>query len=548
MAKEDYAPLSATMEQQAKLPLYGASESQLADLKKSQEEALGALEQRYAQPNWFKVAAGFAKPQFGGFLASLGSASEALGENVEQQRQQQLPIAQMRAQLAQTNLLMGQNKTVSDMLAERRAKGLPITPEFVSEVTARFPESSVAKSLAAELGTQQKQQELTSSQQRLMLDAIQMKQAKGMALTPAETKFLDSLTSQLGQREEARPLTGTPSPFNQGDLAQQLTRAQADIDATTRELSRLSPSDPRYEIIKAEQTKAQAKVRELQGAGTQPVSGEQVSVTKAETAKNQDFYPKSFTPPSVEGMSDPERNAVMNAWTANAQAEEKRAAEQVNQWRSLAMDTVYSSLDSQYKSAIDLIQNNPSVAKKVFNLLRGDGSLVNQITSAFQAGLGVNLGNMVANVSVPVEAYKRAGLNQEEQMLADRLVNAMLTVGGAKLASQGYSPEKGQETYNKFLEGTKANLQQNAATALHTLQKGYVEFKQNKKLYDTVVKEHRNQVKSGTVTPYTDVLHNSPELARINAEAREQMSQHERDYEAAIRRANENRRKLTGGG
>ena len=54
----------------------GAIENAMA---KSNEFAK-ALEKRYEQPNWFKVAAGFAKPQLGGFTASLGSAAEALGK------------------------------------------------------------------------------------------------------------------------------------------------------------------------------------------------------------------------------------------------------------------------------------------------------------------------------------------------------------------------------------------------------------------------------------------------------------------------------------
>jgi hypothetical protein len=68
------------------------------------DEQVGKLQNRYNSPNWFKVAAGFAKPQLGGFLASLGSASEAMGENVEQQREQEVPIAQMKVQMEQANM------------------------------------------------------------------------------------------------------------------------------------------------------------------------------------------------------------------------------------------------------------------------------------------------------------------------------------------------------------------------------------------------------------------------------------------------------------
>jgi predicted DNA-binding ArsR family transcriptional regulator len=125
--------------------------------------------------------------------------------------------------------------------------------------------------------------------------------------------------------------------------------------------------------------------------------------------------------------------------------------------------------------------------------------------------------------------------------MADRLVRAMLVVGNAKLVSQGITPEKGQETYKQYLDNTKASLQQNPATALHNLQKDYVTFQQNKKLYDQVVQEHRVQQAHGSATPYTDVISNSPNLAQINADARKEAHTFELQYQDAIRRIKEKR-------
>lgn len=518
--KQDYSGLSATMEQQAKLPLYGASEEQLQALKGAQQEALTALEQRYAQPNWFKVAAGFAKPQLGGFLASLGSASEALGENVEQQRAQQLPIAQMRAQLAQTNLLLGQNKTVSDMLAERRAKNLPITPEFVSEVTARFPESSVAKSLASELGAQQKQQELTSSQQRLMLDAIQMKQAKGIALSPTETEFLKTLPSQLSLRQEAKPLLPEGKPIA-GPSADQISRAQGDVEALKREISRIPAGDPRLQILNDELAKAQKMANAL--------PQEEV----ASGPKTGKFYPESFPVPSLEGKADWERSARGEAWKENAKAEEGRNVAFVNQYSQLAMDPIFSTMDSHYNTAISMIENNPAMAKKVFNVLRGSGQIQNQILTALQQGAGLNLGNVTANINLPVEAFAKAGFNPEEQKFADRLVHSMLVLGNADLAMRGITPEKGQKAYFENLV-TKANLNQNAETALNILHKNKVAFDENKQLYDTLVDERSQFASPESLTPYTDVMRNSPQIKKIKEEAQRRLEKHKSDYQAML--------------
>ena len=76
----------------SKLPLYGQDDERMLEINQAQQEAIDALKKRYEKPNWFKVAAGFAKPQLGGFTASLGSAAEALGETEELRRASQLPI------------------------------------------------------------------------------------------------------------------------------------------------------------------------------------------------------------------------------------------------------------------------------------------------------------------------------------------------------------------------------------------------------------------------------------------------------------------------
>lgn len=490
MAKENMGGLSATMEQQAKLPLYGASEEQLQSLKDAQQKAVEALEQRYAQPNWFKVAAGFAKPQLGGFLASIGSASDALGENIEQQRAQQLPISQMRAQLAQTNLLMGSQQKANEIMGRWKASGKPMDQATYAEITALAPTSSAAAAAKAAYEGGAKDIENTRSQQRAIIDTIQIKQSKGMPLSKTENDFLQNFaTGLIGSSEGARAANiGVPNASD----------------------------------------------------GTQPnanqPSGAQPSNTNAapQSAKPAAYYPLTFEFPDVSNMSDPERKSRELSYQRNTEAAEKKSEDQVQLWRSTSTDPVYSSIDSEYKSAIDLLKTQPVIAKGVFNLLRQDGSLMNQIMSAAQSGFGVNLGSMAANLNLPVEAFARAGLNEEQQLMADRLVRAMLVVGNAKLASQGITPEKGQEAYKQYLDNTKASLQQNPATALHNLQKDYVSFRQSKQLYDQTLKEYRNQQKHSP-TPYTDVINNSPEIANINARMRKEMQDHEIDYQEAIR-------------
>lgn len=112
--------------------------------KQTLDEQIKALEKRYEEPNWFKVAAGFAKPQLGGFLASLGSASEALGENVEQQREQQLPIAQMKVQIEQANMLLGQKQKQNEIYQKWRESGKPMDADTYSRIVSLGDKTDVA--------------------------------------------------------------------------------------------------------------------------------------------------------------------------------------------------------------------------------------------------------------------------------------------------------------------------------------------------------------------------------------------------------------------
>ena len=149
----------------AKVNLYGMPESAQQELINANEAGLAALQQRYANPNWFNVAAGFFKPQLGGFGASLGSAAQALGENVEKQRANELPVAQVRAQLAVMKNQFSQNQRAADMERQRLSKGEPVTPDYVATLTNIAPDSPQAKAAAAQLATMQKQRELASSEQ-----------------------------------------------------------------------------------------------------------------------------------------------------------------------------------------------------------------------------------------------------------------------------------------------------------------------------------------------------------------------------------------------
>jgi hypothetical protein len=164
--------------------LFGATDLQMKAILDAQEAGLQALEQRYANPNWFNVAAGFFKPQLGGFAASLGSASQALGENVEKQRENMLPIAKMRSDIALTQLAIGQKQKAAEMEKQRIDRGEPVTPRYVAELKNIAPGSSSATAAEAELAAMTQNRQLESSevssratQYTQALKEIELKQA-----------------------------------------------------------------------------------------------------------------------------------------------------------------------------------------------------------------------------------------------------------------------------------------------------------------------------------------------------------------------------------
>jgi len=124
------------------------AEVPVEDINKWQEateEGLKALKDRYKNPNWFKVAAGFAKPQLGGFTASLGSAMEALGENVEQQRENILPVTQMESELRLSKIYANQKNLQNKVYQDWLAAGRPPDEHTINRITSLGPDTPIAK-------------------------------------------------------------------------------------------------------------------------------------------------------------------------------------------------------------------------------------------------------------------------------------------------------------------------------------------------------------------------------------------------------------------
>jgi hypothetical protein len=140
----------------AKINPAGLREEDLQRIRDVTDKGIKDLEDRYKEPNYFKVAAGFAKPQLGGFLASLGSASEAMAENVEQQRENILPITNLKTQRELANTLLGQKINQRDIFDKWLATKRPMDSNTFQSIMRLGTDTDIARS-AEKYWTQEQQ-------------------------------------------------------------------------------------------------------------------------------------------------------------------------------------------------------------------------------------------------------------------------------------------------------------------------------------------------------------------------------------------------------
>jgi len=153
------------MQATLKAPIINKTDDQVQAEQNAADTALKALEQRYANPNWFNIAAALFKPQLGGFAASLGSASQELGNWQEQQRANELPIYAARAQVG---ALKGQLKNRNDAAKEfEKAKAEGFSPDKLAALQARLSSlgaNDLADSVNKMLEAQQKERTMSASE------------------------------------------------------------------------------------------------------------------------------------------------------------------------------------------------------------------------------------------------------------------------------------------------------------------------------------------------------------------------------------------------
>ena len=441
-----------------KAPLYGAGTDEYMDtIQKAQQDAIKALQDRYANPNWFKVAAGFAKPQLGGFLASLGSASEAMGETVEQERAQQMPIQVLKMQAAQTAGLMKTTKDVNDEIRKWTAQhpGEQVPSHLLQDWFGRAPDSQGVKSLVKEREDFQKKMELTNQSEALKAQqgnlAIQGNQLQLQGIQAEirqlETDHENGLVKDSDYKKRRRDLdtrivnlasSAGPVPKSDQPLSNQPGTSGTDIlpPAMTGGAGTQTNVAP---LIPAKDTSTRPMdVTNTIGPKRNPLSGKTLpaNVQGQTNTTTPEQYKHVVQQPTPSGEPSSVYQGKVKSAESTAKSEEDRTNQLVNPYYLANSPRISNSYDAAIKD-LRMIQKDPELQRayaELHNLLRKKGG---PLGTAAQDGLTANLGGYGASFKVPVETYLAAGVPEKYHGLYDRILGDYNTLASTHAMLDG---------------------------------------------------------------------------------------------------------------
>jgi hypothetical protein len=215
MADQD--PTTAVLQQQAGklfggLPAinpYGMESKDYDDYDAQIQKLKTDLQERYKNPNWFDVAAGFAKPTGGNFLASLGNASEALARNVEQERAQAMPIAQLELESYRIKQMQKQAIQAKTILDKELASGKGVSPDALAKITALVTKDHPI----AQAADAQSQTKIAQQRSQMEVGNYTQQQLDAANKNPL-LKFIQEAPDKVGQVVQVSPEAAKQSEAN----------------------------------------------------------------------------------------------------------------------------------------------------------------------------------------------------------------------------------------------------------------------------------------------------------------------------------------------
>ena len=488
----------------SKINLYGAEPADTEEYQKALQSSVDALEQRYANPNWFNVAAGFLKPQLGGFGASLGSASQAMGENLEKQRESQLPLAQMRAQLAASKIAMGQKSTAAKEFSDWQATGKPMNEATYSRLVGLAPGSATAEAAKAAYEGERANQGILSQQQTL-------RQSQGaQALQLAQQQFASGAISREDYQNQLADIKASYAPTQPVTSARPIgapgtTDKVEGAPSTQSETPLSAPVSTPGSYAKQSDLKGLADVKNIPFDTEKEIADTkaQLSSLSAEDRVNAIGYIQDLEAKSPAAVAPKEREIITpifgkkSGLTPEQLAAAVKPQEELAQKRYAGLQEVgasenYQPLERAVSNQIDLINKNKEAAGRVSAVLSRGGP-ANAFLAALNEGVGISINGLSGQVRLPVETFIKANFKPEDQDLAMTMANNYAAIALAKQKMGNVNPNSARNSELGLYAGLTPSLHTTPNASLRAL----LHFKQDldftKAQYDDATKVLSNQ-------------------------------------------------------
>jgi len=537
----------------SKLNFFNAREQDQQEYQKALQDSLDALEQRYSQPNWFKIAGAFAKPQLGGFMASLGSAADVMGENIEQQRASQLPISQLRAQLAMSKIGMGQNKLVADKFQEWKDNGSK--PEELMGLRdlamATAPNAPVTAAIGKRYDSLVTERQLSSADQANVIGRINTAKALGRPVDPADiaklaqySKTPDYAPNRSEEKPEPfKPVTDTGVNVDYS-LASKLGNAnlQSAIDNANnvpngengvistpvqKTIIESSPIKTPSSIKSAPKnqnelsTSDQNLINQLLGAPNtkSAVAGKNPQLQPDQDQKtSNEKYPILHPYPDTTDMSDERAAKAIEKANVPAQKQETISSDYVKSLTPYGNPTLFEPLKQSYKKVEKLLTKNPVAANETHNIL-GTGNLLSQITNSIQEGGVVNIGSGILNgtfsLSLPAKTWAGSGLSEKYADYANEITTEYIKEQLLKARMNGVNINNIPVAEFNTMLNANPNINMRASASLGQVREGKYDLLYQNMMHNQIQNEFNNKIDKNELAPYTSILKHSDKLKLI---------------------------------
>ena len=478
------------------------------------QKTLAALEARTQQgPNLFQVGAALLDPgRTGNFGEALGRASGVVGQYQEKQREAELPIAQMRAQLAGQKYevenqgkalqLLSSTLGVAPAQVESVLSSGNVTPDVAAKLAKIYPMVAQLSPKVGEIvkGTFTMNAELNKTQldrdrftaeqkQRLVTNAVEDRKL-GMLDTELRAKYGDDVVAIMPQGKLYEPPKPTPAPTTAGAPAPQaaLPGAAPTLPGAAPSASAVPPVVmPLVAQQQANQMPTPAVTAQPPVPGQAPVTSGRADLAGVPLAAQAEILKKR-----VEDSDKPFNDKRTELLTYTPQ--------------------LVGQSNTNLRQLFDIASKKP----QIFALMQKEG-LISGLLTAAQEGAQAQAGSYQVRIGLPVKDFLQKVVLKEEDQQSVRDVGRIL---GAEFlsnvkANKGLLGMNPTDNDARLLAAPMVNIDDSSKAVQMWANQQLLMNNQRKDLYNSFSEFSQKAGPAASIRPYFSP---GSEYDRINRE------------------------------